>query len=460
MKNLWSAPAWLGCLLIVFAIVHVTHAIDIEVSSEQSIKDAASTAAYGLMSYYHGNESGHIPGKLDDTWWEGGAMFMALILYYHYTSDSTYNKEVIQGMQWQAGDCDYMPSNYSSWLGNDDQMFWGLAAMTAAELNFPNSDDGYSWLALAQGVFNTQVARWDTTSCNGGMRWQMWSYESGYTMKNTISNAGLFQLSARLARYTSNQTYYEWAEKIWDWSASTPLLSNSTWNVADSTETTNDCSTQGDNQWTYNYGAFLGGAAYMYNYTNGTSRSKWQTAVNGLLNVTFDTFFPTKYGGNVMSEITCEPTEVCNRDEIIFKGLLSNWLAFTAMLVPSTYSRILPKLQGSAEGAAASCTGYSNSSCGVRWNSTWDGWSGLEEQMSVVNVFVASLLPYISSSETPRTASTGGNSTGDPSAGTSDDTNDEETLSTITTGDRVGAAFVTVILVAMSVGSLVWMIML
>lgn len=145
-------------------------------------------------------------------------------------------------------------------------MFWGLAAMTGAELNFPDSSDGYSWLSLAQGVFNTQVARWDNSTCNGGMRWQIYTYESGYTMKNAISNGGLFQLSARLARYTSNQTYYDWAERIWDWSVTTPLLSNSTWNVADSTSTTNDCSTQGDNQWSYNYGAYLGGAAYMYNY--------------------------------------------------------------------------------------------------------------------------------------------------------------------------------------------------
>lgn len=147
-------------------------------------------------------------------------------------------------------------------------MFWGLAAMTAAELQLPDVSDGYSWLSLAQGVFNTQVKRWDTTSCNGGLRWQIWAYQAGYAMKNTISNAGLFQLAARLARYTGNSTYADWAETIWDWSASVPLLSNSTWNVADSTDTGNGCTTQGNNQWTYNYGAYIGGAAYLYNYVS------------------------------------------------------------------------------------------------------------------------------------------------------------------------------------------------
>ena len=145
-------------------------------------------------------------------------------------------------------------------------MFWGLAAMTAAEIEFADSSSGYSWLALAQGVYNTQVDRWDSKTCGGGLRWQIWPYEAGYDMKNSISNGGLFQLAARLARYTSNDTYADWAEKIFDWAASTPLLNNETWNVADSTDVGNDCTTQGNNQWSYNYGTFLMGAAYMYNY--------------------------------------------------------------------------------------------------------------------------------------------------------------------------------------------------
>jgi mannan endo-1,6-alpha-mannosidase len=149
-------------------------------------------------------------------------------------------------------------------------MFWGLAAMTAAELQFADVTDGFSWLSLAQGVFNTQIKRWDTTECSGGMRWQIWPYESGYTMKNAISNGGLFQLSARLARYTNDATYATWAKKIWNWSLTSPLLSNSTWNVADSTNMDDGCSTQGNTQWSYNYGTYMMGAAYMYNYVRHT----------------------------------------------------------------------------------------------------------------------------------------------------------------------------------------------
>lgn len=85
-------------------------------TTAESIKDAASTAAWGMMRHYQGNESGQIPGKLPNTWWEGGAMFMTLIEYWHFTGDSTYNDEVTVGMQWQAGDDNYFPSNWSTYL--------------------------------------------------------------------------------------------------------------------------------------------------------------------------------------------------------------------------------------------------------------------------------------------------------------------------------------------------------
>lgn len=220
-----------------------------------------------MMTYYHSNESdsGLVPGKLADTWWEGGALFMNLMQYWYWTGDTSYNDVTQTGMLWQKGNNDYFPDNQSNYLGNDDQVFWGLAAITAAELDFPERQDDSSWLSLAQGVFNTQVPRWDTTSCKGGLRWQIYPYQAGYTTKNSVSNGGLFHLAARLARYTGNQTYFDWAEKIWDWSATTPLLRTDVWTIADTTTAQTNCKDHGDLQWTYNYGQYIGGASYMYN---------------------------------------------------------------------------------------------------------------------------------------------------------------------------------------------------
>ena len=70
-----------------------------------------------MMTWYHGNETGGIPGAFPDKWWEGGAMFMTLLQYWHFTGDDTYNDELSVGLQWQSGDAgDYMPANYSSYL--------------------------------------------------------------------------------------------------------------------------------------------------------------------------------------------------------------------------------------------------------------------------------------------------------------------------------------------------------
>ena len=159
-----------------------------------------------------------------------------------------------------------------------------------------------------------------------------------------------------------------------------------------------------------------------------------------------------------MSEILCEPLEVCNDNEIIFKGLVSSWLAFTSILIPSTYDSIKPKLQGSAQAAAQSCAGMGNNTCGVRWyQKKWDGWNGLEEQLSVTNVLF-SVLAHPDDSKGPVTSDTGGSSKGDPGAGQSDPNSNKLTLKKITAGDKAGASILTVLFAGMWLGLLGWML--
>ena len=83
-------------------------------SSLDSIKQAASTIAYGMMTYYTGNQTGQPVGLLPNPyyWWEAGAMFGQMIEYWYYTGDTTYNAVVTQGLLAQVGpDNDYMPPN-------------------------------------------------------------------------------------------------------------------------------------------------------------------------------------------------------------------------------------------------------------------------------------------------------------------------------------------------------------
>lgn len=140
--------------------------------------------------------------------------------------------------------------------------------MTAAELKFPDPPPGQpQWLALAQAVFNNQAARWGE-ECGGGIRWQFNPLNNGYNMKNTISNGCFFQLAARLARYTKNETYSYWADRTFDWMAYSELpVVSKFYEVFDSVTVEGNACTGPDHvQWSYNIGTLIAGSAYMYNH--------------------------------------------------------------------------------------------------------------------------------------------------------------------------------------------------
>lgn len=94
------------------------------------IKNTAAQIAHDTMSFYKGNQSGQTPGILpgpppagDYYWWEAGALWGAMIDYWHYTGDTTYNDVVTQALLFQVGpNEDYMPPNVTASLGNDDQV--------------------------------------------------------------------------------------------------------------------------------------------------------------------------------------------------------------------------------------------------------------------------------------------------------------------------------------------------
>ncbi|KKY14445.1 putative glycosyl hydrolase family 76 protein [Phaeomoniella chlamydospora] len=345
---------------------------------------------------------------------------------------------------------------------NWEQTEW---PMDAAESNFPAPEsDEPSWLSLAVAVFNFQASEWDTKTCGGGLRWQVFQFNQGYNLKNTISNGGFFQLAARLARYTGNDTYAQWAEKTYDWMASSPLMTNDggALTLWDNSDANNNCSDVSHLVWTYNAGTMIAGASYMYNYTNGSD--VWAGRLTQLINGT-STYFPTQYGSNVMSEVECEVSANCNSDQSSYKAYLSRWLAVCTQLAPFTATEIQPKLYASAQGAAAQCIGGTNGRmCGRRWYSTtWDGSSGVGQQMSALSVIGANLMkPSIA----PLSANTGGSSKADESSqtvtaqggGGSSQGSDGKPLSKITTKDRAGAGILTILATLGIIAASVWLI--
>lgn len=395
--------------------------LDLNVGSTDSIKSAASTIASGMVSYYKGNETGQVVGILPTPyyWWESGAMFDTLIQYWHLTGDSQYNDIVSQGIQAQQGpNGDFMPPNQTKTEGNDDQSTWALAAMSAAESQFPDAENGTPWLALADGVFNDQVARWDTSSCGGGLRWQIFSYNVGYTYKNSIANGNFFHLAARLARYTGNSTYSDWASKAFSWSTTVGFIDDK-WNVYDGGETTTNCTSIDRLQFSNSAGTYISGAAHMYNITSGSS--EWKTALDGLLNQTLSVFFPK----GVLSEQACESNGACDVDQMAYKGLLAHWLVDTIQMAPYTLQSILPMLTSSAQAAAKDCNG---NVCPEVWSGAASAnvTSGVGQQLSALSV-VQSLL--VNNASAPVTETTGGSNATSTGTSTGSSTKSSSTAS-------------------------------
>ena len=78
-------------------------------------------------------------------------------------------------------------------------------------------------------------------------------------------------MAARLARYTGNQTYADWADKSYNWIIKSPLFT-SDYLVYDGAEMENNCTIAGQLQWTYNIGTYLMGAANMWNHVSHLER--------------------------------------------------------------------------------------------------------------------------------------------------------------------------------------------
>lgn len=286
---------------------------------------------------------------------------------------------------------DYIVPSHRGDEGNDDQAFWGLSLISAIENNFPNPPaDKPQWLSLLTSLFENQASRWDTTSCAGGLKWQIYPENAyGYDYKNSISNGAFFQIAARLALYTGEQYYIDWATRVWDWSWRIGLISP-TYNVYDGSDDKKNCTALDHTQWSYNVAVYLQGTASLWNTTK---QEMWKERTLGLLATSKIFFSPLSNATDIMYEAACEPYDRCNNDQFSFKAYLARWLAKTMILAPFTAKTIRPLLEASAIAAAESCSGGTDGvTCGTKWwVGGWDGTSGAGQQMSALEV-VQSLL--------------------------------------------------------------------
>ncbi|KAF1944792.1 mannan endo-1,6-alpha-mannosidase-like protein DCW1 precursor, partial [Clathrospora elynae] len=378
--------------------------IKFDSEDEASILSVTSQYAHGLMSLYQNNATTTAAQDIGiwpapHYWWEGGAAWGGMIEYTQLTGDTSYVQTLQQALTANYGpDNDFILSYRKSQTGNDDQAFWALAVMSALEYQFPDPEQAPAgYLEVATNAFNNIVGRWDETTCGGGLKWQIYPENAyGFNYKNSISNGAVFAMGARLARYTGEQKYADWAVKIYDWTKKVGLITDA-YEIFDGTDDKTNCTNVADKtQWTYNNAMFLHGSAFMFDYTNGDS--VWKERTSGFLDHAELLFFsPFENSTDIMYEWACETGASgrhCNLDQQSFKAYLSRFMAKTAIMAPFTKDKITKVLTASAVGAAKSCSGGADGmTCGTKWyTGSWDGTSGVGQQLSALEVTQALLM--------------------------------------------------------------------
>lgn len=344
-------------------------------------------------------------------WWQSGATWAGLVDYTVYTGDSSLIPTITTALLAQKGpDENYIVPAHRFDEGNDDQAFWGLGLMSALEGRFPEPAAGRveirsGWLGMLTALFDNQTARWDTSSCGGGLKWQIYPENNyGYNYKNAVSNGAYFQLAARLARYSGNPAYVALATRTWDWCISIGLINKDNFDVYDGSDDKLNCTELDHTRWSYNVALFLYGAASLYSHTGDPI---WAQRVDGLLDAASVFFSPSKNTTDIMFEAACETHGTCNTDQYSFKAYLARWLGKTAVLAPWTQERILPWLRTSAKAAAGACSASPvamgvgggmrwgrSVRCGHKWYLHGDGWNattGLGQLQSALEVVISLL---------------------------------------------------------------------
>ncbi|KAH7135929.1 glycosyl hydrolase family 76-domain-containing protein [Dendryphion nanum] len=371
-------------------------AISFNPNDEASIKAVTKEYAFGLMSHYKNNAT-NTPAQdvgifpRPHYWWAAGAAWGGMIEYSQFTGDASYIKTLHQALVSNYGpEKNILLPWRKDQEGNDDQAFWALSLMSALEFQFPDPQEApTTYLEVVENAFNNIVSRWNTESCGGGLKWQIYPENAyGYNYKNSISNGAAFALGARLARYTGNEKYANWASKIFDWTKSVGLISDK-FEVFDGADDKKNCADFDRTQWTYNIGMFLHGSAVMYNHTNGDEA--WRKRTAGFIE---HAGVFTYEGTDILSEVVCEENGKCNLDQQSFKAYFARFLGKTAIMAPFTRDRVTNWLKKSAVAAAKSCSGgQSGTECGFKWyTGGFDGIGGTGQQLSALEVTQALLM--------------------------------------------------------------------
>lgn len=272
---------------------------------------------------------------------------------------------------------------------NDDILWWGLAAMSGAEMfgKTATMPDGLTYLQVAINTYKEAWQQWDTTQCKGGIFWSRdrsaGNAKRGY--KSSITNSQHIMLGARLFIMTGDASYITNARATYAW-LKQGLVSKS-WKVYDGIDGGQGCG-MNINEHSYNSGVLVGALGWLFKATNDAS---YLADASALVKASISEF--TRNG--IIAD-PCEPK--CKPNEVQAKGTMIRGLGYFAALTTSQADKTIVRnlLGTSLKAMAATCDSQQN--CGTYWVDGTKG-SNFHSQtnaVELVNAYNAALAGAIS----------------------------------------------------------------
>ncbi|KAK6347997.1 hydrolase 76 protein [Orbilia javanica] len=372
--------------------------LKVDIDKPDTLKAAAGVVVKSLVDDYTSQKpfvAGLLPSEY--SFFESGVFFNTLMNYAAYTGDKTYNSLFEKDFFNQIGaNADFIPANKAATIANDDVGYWALAAISAAEFGAKPADSSSpSYLTLADNAFNGFVRRWDDKTCGGGLRWTIVPSSTGYDFKDTNSNGAFFELAARLGAQTKNQTYLDWANKVYDWTAKVGLLgtldTNSVGQVFAGASVKDKCQQIDESFYSAQQANYMYGAAAMFKATLSIT---WKERLASLVSYSAVTYFgPQQYvddgKSQVVTEAGCEYENKCTVDQKAGKAILFRSLGY-ALEYDSLGLLMTVQINNSARAAAKSCN--SDGDCAFKWTDfEYDvtKGTGAGEKMAAIESFLA-----------------------------------------------------------------------
>ena len=240
-------------------------------------------------------------------WWNSANALTAVIRYAKATGDNSYNGSI-------AATFTAAQRQHANFINNyyDDNGWWALAWVVAFDLT---GDSRY--LDAARTIFAHNTGGWDEV-CRGGLWWN-----TANQYKNAITNELFLTLAALLHQRTpGDQNYLAWAQREWEWFASSGLIGPSGL-VNDGL--TAACANNGGTTWTYNQGVILGGLAALAEITGDPAYLQQGEAIaNAALSKLVSP--ASAHPPGILVE-PCEGASAdCNGDQAQFKGIFVRYL--------------------------------------------------------------------------------------------------------------------------------------